>query len=315
MRLLARPDLGVCILLLASLALAQTEPLTPQHIQISFAGRLAGKAFACSSNYEGVGVKKATVTPQDLRFFISNVELLDASGAAVSVSLDQDGIWQYKNVALVDLEDGTGACRNGNAPIHQFISGSVPAGQYAGIRFVVGVPFELDHIDPITAPSPLNMTAMEWNWQVGYKFIRAEVVVPSTPHDTAKQAAAVPPQSSGTSNVKDPKAAMRSSGFPVHIGSTGCGNGSDTAAPERECKHPNRILVTLQKFDFEKDLVIFDFGKLLSESDVSTNAANTPPGCMSLEGDADCLSIMKALGLPYGDSPAGEQSVFYAEPK
>lgn len=315
MGLLARPDLGVCILLLASCAPAQTEPLTPQHIEISFAGRLAGKPFACGSKYEGVGIKKTAVTPQDLRFFISNVELLDANGTGVPMTLDQDGLWQYKNVALVDLEDGTGACRNGNAPMHPSISGSVTAGQYVGIRFVVGVPFELDHIDPITAPSPLNMTAMEWNWQVGYKFIRAEVVVPLTPDDTAKQEAAVPPQSSGTSNVKDPKAAMRSSGFPIHIGSTGCGNGSDTAAPEHECKHPNRIVVTLQKFDLEKDLVIFDLGKLLSESDLAANAMNTPPGCMSLEGDADCLSIMKALGLPYEDSPAGEESVFHAEAK
>lgn len=103
-------------------AIAQTESPKAQHVEISFAGRIARKPFACGSKYEGVGVKKSTVTPQDLRFFVSNVELLGADGVAVAVSLDQDGIWQYKNVALVDLEDGTGSCRNGNAAMHQAVS-------------------------------------------------------------------------------------------------------------------------------------------------------------------------------------------------
>jgi len=307
----------VALLLSISSAKAQTDLSSTQHVEVSFTGRLAGKPFACGSQYESVGSKKSTVTPQDLRFFVSDIDLLDANGATVPVSLDQDGIWQYKSVALVDLEDGTGGCRNGNAAMHPAVTGVVPAGHYVGLRFSVGVPYELDHGDPLTAPSPLNMTAMFWNWQFGYKFIRAEVTALPVPHAAGNGENAEPPAATGTgsaSQVVD-KSKRRSSGFAVHIGSTGCGNGSATVDPDHECKRPNRALVTLSQFDPAKDVVVFDLDRLLAESDVTENSPDTPPGCMSGENDSDCLPIMRALGLPYRDSPAVEQVVFYAEPK
>lgn len=296
-------------LLFVSSAAAQTESTTALHVEINFAGRIAGKAFTFGSRYEDVKASKSTVTPQDLRFFVSNVELLDAMDTAVPVNLDQDGIWQYKSLALVDLEDGKGACCNGNAAMHQAVSGSVPVDHYVRLRFVVGVPFDLDHIDPTTAPSPLNMTAMHWNWQGESKFIRAEVVLASAPQKAIRQdAAATQSQPSG----KDTKA-MRSSGFPVHIGSTGCGDGSETAAPEHEYKHPNRVVVALDKFDPAKDVVIFDIGKLLSEGDVTTNTPNTPPAACQPKVTLIAFRSWKALGLRYGDSPREDQVVFYAE--
>ena len=94
-------------------AAAAVEP-----VHISFAGRFGEKPFACGQSYEGVGSKRSTVTPSDLRFFVSDVMLLGADGTAVPVTLEQDGIWQYKSLALIDLEDGTGGCRNGNTAMH-----------------------------------------------------------------------------------------------------------------------------------------------------------------------------------------------------
>lgn len=293
------------IFAVAAISPAQTHSATEQLVAVKFAGRLAGKPFACGERYEGVGSKKSTVTPQDLRFFVSNLELLDASGAAVPVKLDQDGIWQYQSLALIDLEDGTGGCRNGNAATHTVVSGSVSPGQYSGLRFTVGVPFELDHSDTLSAPSPLNMTAMFWNWQVGYEFIRAEVTLASNAFETAKAEA----RSSARIN------SMRSSGFTIHIGSTGCVSSKPTTAPAQECKHPNRVLVTLPKFDPAKAVVIFDLGKLLDGSDVTTNAPHSAPGCMSAEDDPDCIPVMKALGLPYGKEDGGTQVVFYGASK
>ncbi len=305
----------VGLLLFITSAKAQTGTGPTQPVAITFAGRLAGRPFTCSSQYEGVGTKMDTVTPQDLRFFVSDVDLLDANGAAVPVGLDQDGVWQYKSVALVDLEDGTGGCRNGNAAMHTAATGVVPAGHYVGLRFFVGVPYELDHGDPLTAPSPLNMTAMFWNWQFGYKFIRAEVTALPLPQSAINAGNAEPPAPAGNASAPVEKSKRRSSGFAVHIGSTGCGNASATMAPDHECKRPNRVLVALSQFDPAKDVVIFDLDKLLADSDVAKNSPNTPPGCMSGENDPDCIPIMKALGLPFQDSPGGEQVVFYAEPK
>jgi len=292
--------------------LAQSHSEPQQQVTINFVGRLAGKPFACRSQYEGVGSKKSTVTPQDLRFFVSDVELIDANGKPVAVTLDQDGIWQYKNVALIDLEDGTGGCRNGNAAMHKTVTGNVPAGQYTGVRFTVGVPFELNHISPLSAPSPLNMTAMFWSWQGGYKFIRAEVALVPKPGEATKSFAETAP--AGHPEAPGNRS-MRSSGFPVHLGSTGCASATKTTAPADECKNPNRVLVNLPAFDPTKDVVIFDVGRLLASSDVTTNTPNTAPGCMSGENDPDCSPVMRALGLPFGNVSASEQAVFYRETK
>ena len=302
----------VVLYALAAAAQMQLPSGTLQRVEIEFAARLAGKPVTCGAQYEGVGTKKSTVTPQDLRFFVSDIDLLDANGKAVPVTLDQDGVWQYKSLTLIDLEDGKGACRNGNPAMHTGATGTVPAGNYRGLRFTVGVPFELDHISPLSAPSPLNMTAMFWSWQGGYKFIRAEVALVGN----SANAAGPMVENKAPAHTEAPgDRSPRSSGFPVHLGSTGCASASPTTAPATECKNPNRVSVTLPVFDAAKDVVIFDLGKLLADLDVTTNTPNTAPGCMSGENDPDCIPIMKALGIPFRSAPASPQVVFYREAK
>ncbi len=293
-------------------ARAQTDAATTQPVRIQFQGRLAGKTFACGTQYEGVGSKATTVTPADLRFFVSHIELLRTDGSATSITLDQDGIWQYKSLALIDLEDATGACRNGNSAMHREVTGTVAAGAYVGLRFTLGVPFDLDHIDSSDAPSPLNMTAMQWNWQNGYKFLRAEVSAVG-PKPTTMATAAMQPAKTGGLPGKNAPMGVRTtaSGFPVHLGSTGCGSTSPESTPVEECKNPNRPVITITRFDAAKDIVVFDLGNLLAHSDLSANSPDTAPGCMSFEGDPDCTPIMEALGIPYGGSPAKPQVVFY----
>jgi len=52
---------------------------------------------------------------------------------------------------------------------------SVPAGQYRGIRFNVGVPRELNHLDASTQQLPLGVNSgMFWTWNPGYIFYRLE---------------------------------------------------------------------------------------------------------------------------------------------
>jgi len=277
-------------------------------VRIHFAGRLAGKAFACGQAYEGVGAKSTTVTPQDLRFFVSGLALVRADGSSVPVVLEQDGVWQYQSVALVDLEDASGACRNGNPATHADVTGTVPEGSYTGLRFTLGVPFALDHMDGSAAPSPLNMTAMQWVWQCGYKFLSAELAAPGK---TMAPEHAVRAMQGERAQQMSQKAA----GFPVHIGSTGCASTGPDTAPTNECKHPNRAEVLLATFDPANDMVVFDLGKLLEHSDLSANSPRTSPGCMSFERDPDCVPIMEALGLAYDGSPARQQVVFYREAK
>jgi len=72
--------------------------------------------------------------------YVSEVHLIEASGRVVPVTLAQDGIWQFENIALIDFENGSGACRNGTAPTNTTVRGSVPPGNYTGVRLTLGVP-------------------------------------------------------------------------------------------------------------------------------------------------------------------------------
>ena len=196
--------------------------------------------------------------------------------------------------------------------MHREATGTVATGAYVGLRFTLGVPFDLDHVDSSAAPSPLNMTAMLWSWQNGYKFLRAEVSPVAEKPATTAMSPTQPPMSHGPSGKDAPMRTRNSaSGFPVHLGSTGCASAAPDSSPGAECKNPNRSVITLTQFDPAKDVVVFDLSKLLAHSDLSANSADTAPGCMSFEGDPDCIPIMEALGIPYGGSPAKPQVVFY----
>ncbi len=271
---------------------AATQPVT-----VRFAAQVAGQPFACGQSYTGIGTTRSTITPSDFRFYVSEVHLIDRTGRAVPVALAQDGAWQLDNLALLDFENGSGPCRNGTAATNATVRGTVPSGTYTGLRFTLGVPFARNHGDPTTAPSPLNLTAMFWNWQGGYKFIKFDTA-------TSGQAATVAPP--------DPRGGGNASGFSVHLGSTVCASGSRTEAPSA-CRNPNRVTVQFDRFDAATQTVVADIAAVLAGANVDVNAPNTSPGCMSFLDDADCPPVMGALGLAYGGVAApGPQRLFTA---
>jgi uncharacterized repeat protein (TIGR04052 family) len=275
-----------------------------QPVTLRFAGAVNGAPFRCGQSYANVGTTKSTITPSDFRLFVSDVQLITADGTAVSLALDQDGIWQYKNVALIDFEDGTGPCSNGTKAMHTEVSGTVPRGGYTGVRVTLGVPFELNHGDPTIAPSPLNLTAMFWNWQGGYKFLKA---------DLNSSGLGAKPAMHGMASGHGNQAGHGdgdASGFAVHLGSTVCAAASPTDSPSA-CKNPNRVTVTFDKFDSAQNVIVADLGAILSGANVDYNTPDTSPGCMSFPKDADCPAVMSALGLAYdGAPPAGRQRFF-----
>lgn len=290
--------------LLQALVLPFATAQESQAVKLRFASAVNGAAFACGKNYSNIGTAKSTITPSDFRFFVSEVELLTQEGKAVPLTLDQDGIWQYKNVALVDLEDGSGPCSNGTKAMHAEVSGSAPRGNYTGVRFTMGVPFELNHGDPTIAPSPLNITAMFWNWQGGYKFLKADMNSTGVTPKPAMQKMTM--EHGAPAGRGDGEA----SGYSLHLGSTLCAASSQTESPSA-CKNPNRVSVTFDKFDLGKNVVVADLGVVLAGANVDHNTPNTSPGCMSFPKDADCPSVMAALGLAYdGVAAPGGQKFF-----
>lgn len=270
-------------------------PVT-QPVTVRFAAQIGSQVFSCGQRYSGVGSTRSTITPSDFRFYVSQVALIDEAGRSVPVALTQDGMWQFENIALLDFENGTGPCRNGTTAMNTEVRGEVPAGRYVGLRFTLGVPFVRNHGDPTMAPSPLNLTAMFWNWQGGYRFLKFDTSSSGLP------GAAAAPDSRGRSDA---------SGFSVHLGSTMCASPSRTEAPSGECANPNRMVVTFDRFDIAKQMVVADIGAVLAGANVDINTPKTPPGCMSFPNDPDCPPVMGALGLPYGGQAApGPQRLF-----
>jgi uncharacterized repeat protein (TIGR04052 family) len=284
---------------LAALLLGAAPALAQQEVAIRFAAQVNGAAFSCGQSYSGLGSTSATATPSDYRFYVHDVALLRADGTAVPLVM-RESPWQRDGVTLLDFENGQGPCaQGGNAPMNESVRGTVPAGAYAGIRFTLGVPERHNHQDATVAPSPFNLTAMFWNWQNGYKFLKVDLQVggmmPAAPSAPAHGGAA------------------GEGGFALHLGSTQCAASAPTQ-PGRDCRNPNRPVITLTGFDPLSAPVIADFAPVIAQVDIARNTQGTPPGCMSFLNDPECRTVLPALGLPYMDVPAGEQRLFRAQP-
>ncbi|XXX73589.1 MbnP family copper-binding protein [Sorangium sp. So ce134] len=247
-------------------------------VELTFEGRVGDEVFSCSDTY-AVGTTATEVKLNDFRLYIHDVRLHRADGEEVPLALEQDGRWQFEDVVLLDFEDKSGSCANGTQETNGLVRGTVPAGEYDGLSFKLGVPFELNHGDASVAPSPLNLSGLFWSWNAGYKFLRIDSV----------------PEQGG-----DP--------FIIHVGSTGCvADGGEVTA----CDRPNVAEIVIRDIDPLATKVLVDYAALVLDTDVSANAGGTP-GCMSDATDPDCPPLFTHLGIDITDgSPRPEQQSFF----
>lgn len=252
-------------------------------VSIAFEAHVGDELFDCGKSFTGQGSPPADLVISDYRLYVHDFALHKADGTLVPVTLDQDGLWQLEDLALLDFEDGSGNCANGTPEKNAVVAGTAPPGEYDGIAFKVGVPFALNHQDAAVAPSPLNLSAMFWNWNGGYKFLRvdAAVVGGDTP-------------------------------FLLHLGSTGCiddGNGGVAS-----CARPNRPEVSLTGFDPLTTAIVIDYGAVVAASDLKANGGG-PPGCMSGPDDPECGPVFERLGIDVADGSIhpDKQVLFHAK--
>jgi uncharacterized repeat protein (TIGR04052 family) len=261
-------------------------------VEIRFAGRVGAQPFSCSKTFT-VGTPATEVSPHDFRLYVHDVRLVRADQTSVPIALQQDGKWQYQNVALLDFEDKTGSCANGTPETNDRVRGTVPAGSYVGLAFQVGVPFALNHANAATAPSPLNLTAMFWNWAGGYKFLRVDVR--ATAPDGGVMDGGAPPV------------------FNVHLGSTACQGNPAEGGVVTSCDRPNRPSISFPNFDPAKNLVVVDYAALVAQSNVAVNGGGMP-GCMSEPSDPECVVLLPRLGLDVATgAPVAGQVLFKVE--
>jgi uncharacterized repeat protein (TIGR04052 family) len=168
---------------------------------------------ACASREQPVQLRFAlrdADAVQRLQLYVHDVALVGDDGAAHPLTLVPRAPWQSQRVALLDFAAAQTQ--------RDVIEGSAPSRRYTGVRFVVGVPFDLNHGNQLTAAAPLDRADMFWSWQSGYKFLRLDLAAGE--HEAA-----------------------------FHLGSTGCSSASALRPPEQPCAQPNLIHVELTGFD------------------------------------------------------------------
>ncbi len=272
-----------------------------QEVTIRFQAKVGDRPFSCAENYPNLGAQNTTASATDFRFYISGVNLIDNNGVAVPLTLQQDDRWQHQNVALLDFEDKSAGCTNGTVETRDRIVGTVPKGNYKGVQFTLGVPFNLNHEDVTLANSPLNLSALWWNWRGGYKFVRIDLKTPNMMPTARPNHGDRGSQNSGSSP-----------GFPIHLGSTGCQSEGTNQRPVN-CTNPNTVNLSFTDFDPQRQVIVADLKPLVAETNITINQPETPPGCMSSPNDPDCSSIMPNFGLPFGGKPSPEQKFFRLE--
>ena len=241
---------------------AQEEVSTKQ-VTLSFAMTADGERVSCGSSAV-LGSDQKTFEFNDLKFFVHDIEMIRADGTRELLALDQDEMWQHNNIALLDFEDATNGCSNGTSETREVAVGQAPEGEYVGVSFRVGVPFEMNHADAASAPSPLNLPSMFWSWQGGYKFVRID---------------------------------GRAEGAPsfFHLGSSGCEGEADDVTG---CMAPNRPEIVLSgDQSIEGATIELSLSELYSGVTLAPDDEMKSAICMSAPGTPSCDPIFEALGL------------------
>ncbi len=274
-------------------------------VSINFDLLANGTSARCGTSITGLGTKNTTVDLKDARFYVNNVNLVDANGQNVPVTLTPND-WQSDQVALINLIDGNGAVCGG-VPLltNTVITGTVPSGTYTGIQYEIGVPEALNHSDYATAPKPLGVAGMAWSWTSGRKFLKLEVN-PVGGVNVIRTNTATTPATTTTSN---------GSTWYTHLGATGCSTNATTGA--YSCTNSNRMLVKLSAFDASKQKISLDLNAFYAGADLTTDLAGAT-GCMSGSTDTECAAIFNNMKIDLNSGKTtsnGAQSIFVARAK
>ncbi|MGB1261964.1 MAG: MbnP family copper-binding protein [Cognaticolwellia sp.] len=218
----------------------------------------------CQSTFNTDNNKDAWFIEQ-VQFFISDIEFQSEDSVWQGAKLVKTP-FQTHDTALLgtncrEVEQKKHAANAGNWQV-EFDSDVVIAGSKR-MRFTLGVPFERNHLNPISQESPLNIPSMFWVWQTGHKFIRLEM-------------------------------ASKNAQWLFHLGSTGCKSASVMRSPQQPCRYPNTFTFELpitKTIDNNLTLTL-DLAQLLAKVELSplTN-------CQSEQDITSCQQLFSNLLL------------------
>ncbi len=281
----------------------------PMQVAIEFVPRVGTSAFACGTQYDlGTPLVRADVS--DFRFYVHDVRLVRADRTEVPVALAASE-WQAMGVAMLDFENATGACDQGDSAMNSTIRGTVPPATYTGLKFRLGIPQAINHADVTSVPSPLNRSTLFWGWNAGHIYFAATTRATRTFVDAGVSDASAPVHTTDAGNtghgggVSDAGSTIQ---HFTHIGSTMCDGDPVGGTPVTACARPARPEFT---FDFNPSTgrVIVDFAAVKEGSDITTGA-----GCHSFTA-GPCTTPFAHLGIDWatGIYTPASQTVFRVE--
>lgn len=251
-------------------------PLTSKPMKVQLLWQ--DKPLNCQSTFTA-GQEHNTWFIEQFQFFISNIQFGSDSLGWQEVKLSETA-FQTENTVLLGTkclttQQSTTLANAGNWNI-KFAENTVIS-ENSRIRFSLGVPFESNHLNPISQKSPLNLPSMFWVWQTGHKFMRLELA----------------------GNNKQ---------WLFHLGSTGCQSASVMRAPKKACRYPNRFDfdIPIENNDGEQIALNIDLAALLKN--VSLTAVSS---CQSETDSMSCQQLFSNLSLEKGrDSTANATEIF-----
>jgi uncharacterized repeat protein (TIGR04052 family) len=206
------------------------------------------------------GIDGDAANAKVLQFYVHAIELIDEHGKPHPFRFAVEAPWQNERVALIDLAGDPSTARR------LAVTGTVEGegDEYSGLRLTVGVPFELNHANPLAAAAPLDRGEMLWNWQSGHKFLRADLAV------------------SGRE-------------WSFHLGSTSCSSASALRPPAQPCAQPNEMRIEL-KGNPLREVVRLRLEPLIAAAQTANYVVCTG----DYEHDPACKDAYAATGLQPG---------------
>ncbi len=187
--------------------------------------------------------------------FASEIEYQNNQGNWQTLPL-ADNKYQSQQIVLL----GVDCQHNAKGQWQLRLTDQVKREQIKALRFQVGIPFTLNHLNPLQQNSPLNIPNMFWVWQTGHKFVRMEMTSAASDH------------------------------WLFHLGSVGCSSVSALRSPKQPCLYPNTFKVTLAKLannSFSLNLTSWFQGLTF----------DTATGCQSEITNPYCQLIFNNVGI------------------
>tara|TARA_B110000091_G_scaffold199979_1_gene230309 strand:+ start:2954 stop:3829 length:876 start_codon:yes stop_codon:yes gene_type:complete len=235
---------------------------------LTFIPKYQNTPLKCSSSFNHQG---KTWQYSQLQFFISEIEVKNSDGQWQTWPLLENK-HQTSGVALLGEYCQTSKLKHKlkQENWQLLFEQAIDVKTFSQLRFTLGVPFVLNHQNPLLQPSPLNVPNMFWVWQTGHKFFRLD--------------------------MKEVNEVKQKDNWQFHLGSTGCKAPSALRTPKVPCRNGNqtKIILDIKESSKENSLESIDVNLEQLFSGLMITRKNS---CQSEFNNKSCLALFKNIGL------------------